>query len=150
MSVTRATQTTATRTGSLAADRKALFLSAALLGCGFIALLVASNFHPHEADPNNHPAVFVQYAQSAGWTADHLGGFVAMAITISGLLILFYALNLQDGMARLVARIGIVSAGVTLALTAMNFAVDGVVLKRAVDAWVSAPDAEKAARFASA
>jgi hypothetical protein len=32
----------------------------------------------------------------------------------------------------------------------MRFAVDGVVLKRAVDAWVSAPDAEKAARFASA
>jgi len=36
-----------------------------------------------------------------------------------------------------------VSAGVALA-------VDGVVLKRAVDAWVAAPDAEKAARFASA
>jgi hypothetical protein len=29
-------------------------------------------------------------------------------------------------------------------------AVDGVALKQAVDAWVSAPEAEKAARFASA
>ena len=150
MSITPATQIAATRAGSPAADRKALLLSAVLLGSGFIGLGIASKFHAGTVDANNHPAVFVQYAQSAAWTADHLGGFVAMAITISGVLVLFYALNLQDGMPRLLARIGIVSAGVTLALTAMNFAVDGVVLKRAVDAWVSAPDAEKAARFASA
>jgi hypothetical protein len=111
--------------------------------------VAASVFHPSGVD-NNHPAVFVQYAHSAGWVADHLVFFVATTITIAGLLVLFYALNLPDGMLRLTARIGIVSAGAALALSAMRFAVDGVVLKRAVDAWVSAPDPEKAARFASA
>jgi hypothetical protein len=37
-----------------------------------------------------------------------------------------------------------------LALYGVVQAVDGVALKQAVDAWASAPDAEKAARFASA
>ncbi len=37
-----------------------------------------------------------------------------------------------------------------LALAGVRFAVDGVALKQAVDAWVSAPAAEQAARFASA
>jgi len=94
--------------------------------------------------------MFAQYAHSAGWTADHLGWFVEGAILIAGVLILFYALNLRAGMPKLVARIGIVSAGVGLVLTALREAADGVVLKRAVDAWVGAPDAEKTARFASA
>jgi hypothetical protein len=48
------------------------------------------------------------------------------------------------------ARFGAVSAGVTLALYGVLQAVDGVALKQTVDAWVRAPDAEKAARFASA
>jgi hypothetical protein len=39
---------------------------------------------------------------------------------------------------------------VTLALYGVVMAVDGVALKQAVNAWASAPDAEKAARFASA
>ncbi len=132
------------------ADRKALLLSAALLVASIIVYAVASAFHPSGIDPNNHPAVFAQYAHSAGWTGDHLGWFVEGAILITGLLVLFYALNLTDGMPRLMARVGVVSTGVALALTAIRLAVDGVVLKRAVDAWVSAPDAEKAARFASA
>ena len=149
MSIANVTQTSGTRAGPRA-DRTALRLSAVLLVASIIVYAVSTPFHPSGIDPNNHPAVFAQYAHSAGWIADHLGWFVEGAILIAGVLVLFYALNLGDGMMGLAARIGIVSAGVTLALTAMNFAVDGVVLKRAVDAWVSAPDAEKAARFASA
>ena len=42
------------------------------------------------------------------------------------------------------------SAAVALALYGGVLAVDGVALKQAVNAWASAPDAEKAARFASA
>jgi hypothetical protein len=38
----------------------------------------------------------------------------------------------------------------TLALCGVVLAVDGVALKQAVNAWVSAPAAEKAARFANA
>ena len=149
MSIANMTQTSGTATGPLA-DRNALRLSAVFLVASIIVYAVATAFHPSGIDPNNHPAVFAQYAPSTGWTADHLGWFVEGMILIAGLLVLFYALNLQVGIPSLAARIGIVSAGVGLALTAMREAVDGVVLKRAVDAWVSPPDAEKAARFASA
>jgi hypothetical protein len=46
--------------------------------------------------------------------------------------------------------IGAVSAGAALALSSVVTAVDAVALKQTVDAWASAPTAEKAARFASA
>jgi len=149
MSIGDLTQTSGTRTGPLA-DREAVRLSAVLLVTSVIVLLIATVFHPNGGDPNDHPATFTLYAQSAGWTADHLLQFIGGAIGIAGLIVLFYALNLLDGMSMLAARIGVVSAGVALALAAVDLAVDGVALKRAVDAWVSAPDAEKAARFASA
>jgi hypothetical protein len=42
------------------------------------------------------------------------------------------------------------AAGVALALSGVLYAVDGVALKQATDAWVSAPAAEQATRFASA
>jgi len=148
MSVASTTRTSGTRSSQ--ADRTALRLSAAFLAGSFIVLEIAAAFHPSGIDPNNHPAVFLQYAHSAGWTADHLVFFGYTAILVVGVLVLFYALNLPVGMRRLTVRIGFVSAGVGLALSAMRLAVDGIVLKRAVDAWVSAPDAEKAARFASA
>lgn len=38
----------------------------------------------------------------------------------------------------------------TVSVFAVNMAIDGVALKRAVDAWVAAPPAEKPARFAAA
>ena len=50
----------------------------------------------------------------------------------------------------MVGRFGAVSAVVTLALYGVLQAADGVAPKHAVDAWVSAPDPEKAGRFASA
>ncbi len=50
----------------------------------------------------------------------------------------------------LVSRAPRRSGKVALGLSGVLQAVDGVALKQAVDAWVSAPDAEEAARFASA
>ena len=78
------------------------------------------------------------------------GIFAPCAITIAGLIVLFYALDLPPGISWLLSKIPIAAAGAALALSAVRFAVDGVVLKRAVDAWLTAPSAEKPARFASA
>lgn len=80
----------------------------------------------------------------------HLGQFAGMGLIIAGLLVLYFALELPDGGAAWVARLGAVSAGVALALYGVLQAVDGVALKQALDAWVSAPEAEADARFASA
>jgi hypothetical protein len=130
-------------------EPKMLVLSATLMVIGFVALPIAGAFHP-DGPLNDHRAVFTEYARSVGWTADHVAFFAAYALTIAGLVVLFYALDLTSGMPRQLSRLGIAAAGAALALSAVRFAVDGVVLKRAVDAWIRAPDAEKPARFASA
>ena len=68
-----------------------------------------------------------------------------MAVIIAGLLVLYFALDIRAGGAAWVARLGTVSAAVALGLYAVLQAVDGVALKQVVDAWASAPEAEKAA-----
>src|SRR5262245_57516044 len=106
------------------ADRKALRLSAGFLVSGLIILLIATVFHPSGTDPNNHLATFTLYARSTGWTADHLVQFIGEAIGVVGLLVLFYALNLPNGMPGLMARIGVVLSGLALGLIAVRLAVD--------------------------
>src|SRR5437773_1451410 len=131
-------------------DRKLLRLAAMLLFIGVLLSAVAGIFHPAREKANNHMAVFAEYANSGNWTAVHLGQFAGMAVIIAGLLVLFFALNIHHGTAGWAARFAAVSAVVALALYGVLQAVDGVALKQAVDAWASAPAAEKVARFASA
>jgi hypothetical protein len=92
--------------------------------------------------------VFVGYARSAPWTLVHLGQFAGMLVVVTGLIALYVALNPQ--FRRSVGQLGVGLSLVSLALYGVLQAVDGVALKQAVDAWVRAPEAEKAARFASA
>jgi hypothetical protein len=131
-------------------DRTFLRLSAFLLLAGIVLSFVAGFLHPAHEKPNEHIAVFAEYAASTNWIAVHLGQFVGIAILIAGLVVLYYALDVRSGTPMWLARFGTVAAVITLALYAVLQAVDGVALKHAVDAWASAPDAENAARFASA
>ncbi len=130
-------------------DHASVRLSAVMLLVGQLLYIVITQFHA-DGDANNHPAVFAEYAGSGIWTAVHVGQFVATAILLAGLFALFFVLDAQGGTARWAGRFGAALAAVTLALYGVVMAVDGVALKQAVNAWVSAPDAEKAARFASA
>ncbi len=126
-----------------------LRLSAILMLVGQLLYIVITLFHAGGND-DDHPTEFAGYAASAIWTAVHLGQFVGMAILLAGLIALFFALDAQAGTARLASRFGAAAATAALGLYGVLQAVDGVALKHAVDAWASAPDAEKAARFASA
>jgi hypothetical protein len=130
-------------------DRKALRLAAALLAVGFVLYVVMGLLHSG-GPANNHQEVFADYARSGSWKAVHLGQFVGMAVIIAGLLVFYFALNVKAGGAAWEARLGAVSAVVALGLYGVLQAVDGIALKQAVDAWVSAPATEKSARFASA
>jgi hypothetical protein len=123
--------------------------SAALLLAGQLLYIVITQFHTG-GDANNHPAIFAAYAGSGIWTAVHVAQFAAMAVLLAGLLALIVALDIAAGAARLAGLFGAASAVAALALYAALQAVDGVANKQADVAWVSAPDAEKAARFASA
>jgi hypothetical protein len=131
-------------------DRTYLRISAIVLFLGELLFGVAGYLHPAHEPANSHAAVFAEYASSTNWTLVHLGQFAGMLVIIAGLLVLFRALNVRMGLAGLVAQGAAVSAIVTLSLYAILQAIDGVALKQVVDAWASAPEAEKAARFASA
>ena len=129
-----------------------LRLSATLLLVGQLLYIVVTQFHTG-GDANDHPAIFAAYAGSEIWTAVHVGQFAAMAILLAGLLALVFALDALDveaGTARWAGRFGAATAVAALALYGALQAVDGVANKQADVAWVNAPDAEKAARFASA
>lgn len=131
-------------------DYKLLRLSAALVFISSLISIVGTVLHPSREDPNNYTAVFTEYANSNNWTAVHLIQFIGLTFLIAGLLVLFFALNLTQGTSRWLGIFGSLSAGVTLAVAGVQYAVDGVALKQAVDAWASAPAAEQAARLASA
>jgi hypothetical protein len=119
-----------------------------MLLLGQLLYIVVTQLHA-AGDANDHAAVFAEYAGSGIWTVVHLGQFAGMAIFLGGLLALFFALDVQAG-TRWVSRFGAASAVATLALYGVLQAVDGIALKQAVNAWATATDAEKAARFASA
>jgi hypothetical protein len=149
MSIATVTQSTG-RAGP-GADRNAFRLSATLMFIGFVVfgVLNLQFLHPGSTTPTDQ-AQFAAYAKSSIWTAVHLGQFVGFAGIAAGLLVLFFALNVWRGPARWPGFLAVISAAVAWALAAVVYAVDGVALKRAVDAWASAPATEKATRFANA
>ncbi len=130
-------------------DQAALRLSARLLLLGQVLYIVVTQLHAG-GDANNHPAIFAVYAGSWSWTAVHLGQFAAMAILLAGLLALSFALEAAAELVTWVSRFGAASAVAALALYGTLQAVDGVANKQADAAWLSAPSAEKTARFANA
>lgn len=130
-------------------DRTSLRLPATLLLAGQLMYVIVTLVHTG-GEANNHHAIFAAYASSESWTAVHLAQFASITILLAGLFALFFALDSNDGMARWTGRFGAASALAALALYGTLQAVDGVGNKLADVAWVSAPDAEKAARFASA
>jgi hypothetical protein len=130
-------------------DRASLRWSATLLLVGQLLYVVVTLLHTG-GEANHHSAIFAAYAASGIWTAVHVAQFACVAIFLSGLLALFSAVDIQTGTARLASRLGAASTTATLALYGVVLAVDGVALKQAVNAWGTAPEAEKAARFAAA
>ena len=130
-------------------DRSTLRLASSLLLGGFLTYVVVTLLHTG-GPANDHPVIFDDYAGSHDWAAVHLGQFLGMALLVAGLMTLTRALNLASGPAAWLARAGSALSTIALGLYGALQAVDGVALKQAVDAWVSAPTAEKAARFANA
>jgi hypothetical protein len=130
-------------------DRSSLRLSTTLLLVGQLLYVVVTLLHTG-GEANNHHAIFAAYADSAAWTAVHAAQFMCMGIFLGGLFALFFALDAPAGMAGWAARFGAASTLVTFALCGGVLAVDGVALKQAVNALANAPEAEKAARFATA
>ena len=136
-------------------DRKtnvspAPFRIATVLLLGGQALYIAITLLHAGGPANDHQEIFQTYAHNQIWMGVHLGQFAAFAIMSAGLLAFFQAADLRHPSPNWLNRAGAGAAVAALALYGALQAVDGVALKQAVAAWAMAPEAERAARFASA
>ena len=125
-------------------------IGAVVLPLGIILLLVAEFFHPQREHPMDNPAVFMEYAQSDIWTAVHLAQYLGFLLLLGGLVALYYSVGPEQGAGSGLAPFGLAAAVTTAAAFTVLQAVDGVALKRAVDAWASAPADQETAAFAAA
>lgn len=125
-------------------------LGAIMLPLGILLIAVSEYFHPAKEDPMNFPAVFREYAHSDIWTTVHLGEYFGFLLLLGGLVALYYSVHAGPGMGAGIAPFGLAAVVTTAASYTVLQAVDGIALKRAVDAWVSAPPDQQAAAFAAA
>jgi hypothetical protein len=127
-----------TRTGAIA------------LPLAIIVFVVSTAIHPSREAPMDNPAIFMEYAQSDGWIAIHFAQWLGVLLLFSGFVALYYSITTKQEAAAGVARFGFGAAVLTAASLTMLQAIDGVTLKWAVDAWVTAPADLKAAAFTAA
>ena len=113
-------------------------------------LVVAEYFHPANEDPMDNRAVFAEYAHSHIWITVHLGEYFGFLLLLGGLVALYYSVSAKPGLGAGIAPFGLAAAVTAAASFTVLQAVDGIALKRAVDAWASAPAPDKAAAFAAA
>ena len=125
-------------------------IGAAALPLGVILIAISEIFHPSREDPMDFPAVFREYAQSDVWTTVHLGEYFGFLLLLGGLVALYYSVRAKPGVGAGLALFGLAAAVATAASFTVLQAVDGITLRYAVDAWVSAPAPQKPAAFAAA
>ena len=115
---------------------------------GLILQVPLSFWHPHQADPNDSPAAFAEYAQSNDWVLVHIGQFAGALLITLGLVALARHLARQPGITGALATLGGAAAVLVAAVFAVQMAVDGVALKATIDAWTIADgSSDKAAAF---
>jgi hypothetical protein len=129
-----------------AAQKELLKLSGALLVGGQLLGLVAGLFHAGGAHPNDHVVTFREYAASNDWLAVHIGQFFGVILILAGLVVLYRALALT-GTVHTLALVAVSGVAATAALAAVVNAVDGVMLKQAVDTWANAVGPNKLLAF---
>jgi uncharacterized protein YidB (DUF937 family) len=128
---------------------RTLTIAGGLMAGGFLLnVILTATLHP-SGEEDDHPAIFTKYAHSGTWIAVHLGQFIGVLVTLSGLLVLYRVLRGAYGPS-LLAQLAAAAAVATAAIWAVLQGLDGVGLKQAVDSWVSASGAEKPIRFANA
>jgi hypothetical protein len=116
---------------------------------GVVIFLVSTIFHPSREDPTNHLRVFAEYAQSNIWIAAHIGQLAGGLLVFAGGFVALYRFLVQSesGLVSALAGLGLAASILTASTLVVLQAVDGISLKRAVDSWANAPQAEKIVTF---
>src|SRR4051812_712379 len=115
-----------------------------LVVVGAVASLLVEPFHPSHEPPDNHPAVFAEYAASHDWIAVHLAQFGAFLILLTGLLALLRGLRPATGTS-LPVRIGEAATVITGAVMAGPPGGGGGAPKHAGGPWAGGPAGPPAA-----
>ncbi|MDQ3864657.1 MAG: hypothetical protein M3317_14400 [Actinomycetota bacterium] len=131
-------------------DASTTRMGAVALPIGVLLIAISEIFHPSREDPMDFPAVFREYAHSDVWTTVHLGEYLGFLFLLGGLVALYYSVSARPGAGAGLAPFGLAAAVVTAASFTVLQAVDGVTLRYAIHAWMSAPPAQKPAAFAAA
>jgi hypothetical protein len=119
---------------------------AALVGA--VVFFVSGLLHPADADPNDLPAAFAEYAASSHWVGIHLAQFVGAALAVIALVAL--AATFEPGRAAAWARMGLAGAVAALAVYAALQAVDGVANHVMVHRWAAASEDGRALVYEAA
>lgn len=128
---------------------RALSLAMAAAVIGPPVYVAVTLLHP-SGIADDHPATFRQYAVSHAWIAIHLAQFAAMVVGLVGLAGLAASmLRLQEN-GRVLALLAVGLAAASIPIAAVLQSVDGIALKRAVDAWVVEGGTVGSASFAAA
>ena len=130
--------------------RVMLRIGAVALALGLVVAVVFEVLHPSGEDPNNNPLVFAEYARSDSWTTLHLGALAGALLLLGGLVALSESLRVGPAVSAAWARLAAAAAVTAAAAYGVLQVVDGVALKRAVDAWAAAQPDTKTAAFAAA
>jgi hypothetical protein len=133
------------RTGNNCTENR---IGAACAIAGSVLLCIGTFLHPMEADANDARAAFTEYAADHLWVTSHLMQLLGVALMVAALLLL--AQQLESAQGRSWSRLAAGGATANLAITMALQAVDGIALKRMVDAWTTAPVSQKAAIFQAA
>jgi hypothetical protein len=121
---------------------------AACAVAGSALLFIGTLLHPMKADPNDAVAAFTEYAADHLWIASHLSQLAGVALIVVALLLIADELELTAGRGWAVIASG--GALTSLAVAIALQAVDGIALKRMVDAWAAAPASQRDAAFQAA
>jgi hypothetical protein len=125
-----------------ASDRTLPRLALAAGPLGVVIYFVATALHPGD-QPANLQASLPQYAADDYWLPVHLAQFAGILLSGGVLVALACWLIEAGGWAAALARLGLVTAVVSLAVYAVNQAIDGVGIKFVADSYRGASPADK-------
>jgi hypothetical protein len=128
---------------------RSLSLAAAAAVIGPLLYVAVTLLHPPGV-ANDHPATFRQYAVSHAWVAIHLAQLTCLVAGLVGIAGLAASMLRLQEQGRLLALLAVGFAAASIPTAVALQAVDGIALKRAVDAWVAAGGTVGSASFAAA
>lgn len=128
---------------------RALSLAAAAAVIGPLLYVMVTLLHPPGV-ASDHPATFRQYAMDQNWVAIHLAQLACLVAGLGGLAGIALSMLWLQERGRLLALVAVGLAAASIPTAVALQAVDGIALKRAVDAWVAEGGQVGSAGFAAA